>query len=201
MVPVTSEDSEEEHAADNLPVPPGTSAIQELVIQQGPILKLRAENARLSMVEDRLEALEHAAAELARTTVNSPSTLARREEMPPGPARWVTATVSVPTSPAPPPSVTRVGGLTELLALPAPTQPMSHTQRLVESRHHKPHRRTTPQLPPSTQVTTEFLLDSALALQRQKGTTLFPHNFITRGDSGRKIGMGEATWAEYCVQA
>ena len=54
-----------------------------------------------------------------------------------------------------------------------------------------------PPPPPPPHVTTELLLDNSLAQQRKKGMKLFPHNFITRGDNCKKIGMGEATWPEY----
>ena len=58
-----------------------------------------------------------------------------------------------------------------------------------------------PQLSPSAPqplmpqpVTTELLLESSTALQWPKGV-LFPHLFITYGDSFKKLV--QATWAEY----
>ena len=50
------------------------------------------------------------------------------------------------------------------------------------------------QAPP---VTTELFLDSGSAPQRPKGTSLFPHLFVTRGDGCKKIELGQATWAKY----
>ena len=50
-----------------------------------------------------------------------------------------------------------------------------------------------PPPPPLPHVTTEL----SPVLQCKKGTKLFPHNFITRVDNCKKIGMGEAMWPEY----
>ena len=67
-------DSEQNFSVENLPVLPSTPAARQLSIQQGTILKLRAENERLSMVEDRLQALEDAAAWAHVATPALPST-------------------------------------------------------------------------------------------------------------------------------
>ena len=113
-VPVTSDEFEEEHTVNNLPVPPGNAAIRELAIQQETISKLRAENARLSTVEDRLEALEHAATELARNTAEKREYAHRASYGLRRPCRF-------PRHPPRHLLVTRVGGHTGLLALPALT--------------------------------------------------------------------------------
>ena len=69
-IPVTSEESGDEHIVDNWPGPTGTLVVRELALQQETILQLREENAHLLMVEERLEAVEHAIA-LDKTTGKS----------------------------------------------------------------------------------------------------------------------------------
>ena len=46
-------------------------------------------------------------------------------------------------------------------------------------------------------ITTDYLLDSTRALQKPKGMPLIPHQFISRGDSGKPIEQEQDSRAEY----
>ena len=186
-----SEESETEHNVYNLDIPD----LREFTEQQNTILQLRAENVHLTTVGSRLEALEKAI-ENGRTLVQGHTPYASGR-----PAGYSGSETAVgycfgSDLSGPAPLVMRITPVRELLALPPP-EPVSHCKQLEASKHNKHRTYTTITLPAPAHITSEFLLDSSPALQQPKSNNLFPHNFVTCGDSCRKINMGESTGAEH----
>ena len=212
-------DSDLDFTDQALPVTPGTPAVRELAVQQGTILQLRQENARISQdFATRLSALELRALPpppaSPRPVFHPPSA--------PSPSQ-PSAAFAQPLSPLrPPPRPGRVV-MSQPTAIPVSTAPTTHLPPAQPTpTHTRPvtpapatpaylyaaanRHLLQPSLPPppasaarhsSIPVTGDLLLESATAFQKPKGTHLFPHQFITRGDSCKKIELGQATMAEY----
>ena len=184
-------DEDCEFTVDNIPVTPGTPAARQLAIQQGTILQLRAENARLSTVEDRLQALEDAVA-TARTQPLADNSTTMPPPSTPRPVTTRISTTSV-TTPTQPPQVTRISPTNTQTKQPSgPPTYFTPIQRLVSTSVDKAQSTTMPPPPQPPHVTTDLLLDRAPALQRKKDIKLFPHTFITRSDGCKAINRGEA---------
>ncbi len=184
-------DSESDFAGFPLPTTPGTPAVWELAAQQGTILQLRQQNAR--MVEEfanRLSTLERIAVIPGMMEASLPHATTVSQARVSGPTIYV-----YPASPSYCGMCAAAGSFASAFASACGatcSSAISHTSPALTSQSLTPRQQLI-QAPP---VTVE-LLDSASASQRPEGMSLFLHLFVTRGDGCKKIELGQATWAEY----